>query len=215
MNTYFIYLALLLFMFLLIYYGVRCSFRFAPLKIRVLSLSALIALSFRYISLIIFLVTGNIKNIYLLKPLIFLNLLCLPIFAVIAIYIYARNDKIKFNYCIICASLLLLLYIGAIIKLPISIEIYESLGYIMTFNNQSLVYGTYLIFNTVVFFSAVMFLGNKTSNKHGMKLVLASALVAIIEVIVQIGGVILLPAVLFGDMMWIITADYALYKFKK
>jgi hypothetical protein len=194
---------------------VRCSFSFAPLKIRILSLSALVALSLRYIALLIFLVTGNIKNIYLLKPLIFLNLLCLPILAIIAIYIYARNDKIKFNYCIICASLLLVIYIGAIIKLPINIEIYGSLGYIMCFNNELLGYGTYLIFNTIVFFNAVMFLGNKTSNKNGMWLVLASAFVVITEVVVRISGVILLPAVLFGDVMWIATADYALNKLKK
>jgi hypothetical protein len=215
MNTYFFYLALLLLMFLQIYYGVSCCVRFAPLKIRSISLTANIALSLRYIALLIFLVIGNIKNLYFLKPLMFLNLLCLPVLAIIAIYIYARNDKIKFNYCIILASLLLVIYIAAIIKLPVSIEIYGSLGYIMSFYNQFLVYGTYLIFNTVVFFCAVIFLGNKPSNKLGMWLVLASALVAMFEVIVRTSGVSILPAVLFGDVIWIVTVDYALYKLKK
>jgi hypothetical protein len=215
MSTYFLYLALLLFMFLLVYYGVSCSLKFAPLKIRFLSLSALIALSLRYIALLVFLVTGNIKNIYLLKPLMFLNLLCLPVLALIAIYIYARNDKIKFNYCIICSNLLLVIYIASIIKLPISIEIYGSLGYIMSFNKQLLGYGTYLIFNTIVFFNAIMFLGNKTSDKLGKWLILTAALVTIIEVIMRISGMIILPALLFGDVIWIITADYTLNKLKK
>jgi hypothetical protein len=215
MNTYFFYLALLLLMFLLIYCGVSSSVRFAPLKIKIISLAALIALSARYIALLIFLVTGNIKNLYLLKPLMFLNLLCLPVLAIISIYIYARNDKIKFNYCIISASLLLVTYFAAIIKLPISIEIYGSLGYIMSFNNEILVYGIYLIFNTIFFFSAVVFLGNKTSNKLGMRLVLSSALVVIIEVIVKTSGVSILPSILLGDVIWIATVDYALYKLKK
>jgi hypothetical protein len=202
-------------MFLLIYYGVSSSVRFAPLKIRVISLAALITLSARYIALLIFLVTGNIKNLYVLKPLMFLNLLCLPVLAIISIYIYARNDKIKFNYCMILASLLLGTYLAAIIKLPISIEIYGSLGYIMSFHNEILVYGIYLIFNTIFFFSAVVFLGNKTSNKLGMWLILSSALVVIIEVIVKTSGVSILPSILLGDVIWIATADYALYKLKK
>jgi hypothetical protein len=215
MNTYFFYLALLLLMFLLIYCGVSSSVRFAPLKIKIISLAALIALSARYIALLIFLVTGNIKNLYLLKPLMFLNLLCLPVLAIISIYIYARNDKIKFNYCMISASLLLVTYLAAIIKLPISIEIYGSLGYIMSFNNEILVYGIYLIFNTIFFFSAVVFLGNKTSNKLGMWLILSSALAVIIEVIFKTCGVGILPSILLGDVIWIATVDYALYKLKK
>ena len=215
MNTYFFYLALLFIMFLFIYYGVSCSVRFAPLKIRIISLAALVALSARYIALLIFLVTGNIKNLYLLKPLMFLNLLCLPVLAIISIYIYARNDKIKFNYCIISASLLLVIYIAAIIKLPVSIEIYGNLGYIMRFYNELLVYGIYLIFNTIFFFKAVVFLGNKTSNKLGMWLILASSLIVIIEVIVKTSGVSILPSILFGDVIWIATADYALHKLKK
>jgi hypothetical protein len=215
MNTYFFYLALLLLMFLLIYCGVSSSVRFAPLKIKIISLAALIALSTRYIALLIFLVTGNIKNLYLLKPLMFLNLLCLPVLAIISIYIYSRNDKIKFNYCMISASLLLFTYLAAIIKLPISIEIYGSLGYIMSFHNEILVYGIYLIFNTIFFFSAVVFLGNKTSNKLGMWLILSSALLVIIEVIVKTSGVSILPSILLGDVIWIATVDYALYKLKK
>lgn len=215
MNTYVFYLALLLLMFLLIYYGVSCSVRFAPLKIRIISLAALAALGARYIALLIFLITGNIKNLYLLKPLMFLNLLCLPVLAIISIYICARNDKIKFNYCIISASLLLVLYIAAIIKLPVSIEIYGSLGYIMCFYNELLVYGIYLIINTIFFFKAVVFLGNKTSNKLGMWLVLVAVLTVIIEVIVKSSGVSILPSILFGDVIWIFAADYALYKLKK
>jgi hypothetical protein len=202
-------------MFLLLYYGLSSSVRFAPLKIRIISLAALAALGTRYIALIIFLISGNIKNLYLLKPLMFLNLLCLPVLAIISIYIYARNDKIKFNYYIISASLLLFIYIAAIIKLPVSIEIYGNLGYVMRFYNELLVYGIYLIFNTIFFFIAVVFLGNKTSNKLGMWLIFVASLIVIIEIIVKSIGVSMLPSILFGDIIWILAADYALYKLRK
>ncbi len=215
MGIYFLYLTLLLLMFLLIYFGVNLSFKFAPNKIRVLSLLALITISFRYIALIIFLITGNIKNLYLLKPLMFLNLVCLPVLAMISLYICARNDIIKFNYCIIVSVILLAAYIAAIIKLPMSIEMYGNLGYIMRFNSELLVYGVYLIINTILLFIAVLFLDNKNSNRLGILLILASAFVVIVELLAKGVGVIILPAVLFGDIIWIITADYTLYKLKK
>lgn len=215
MNTYFLYLTLLLLMFILIYYGVSFSFSFAPLKIRIVSLAAFIIISFRYIALLILLITGNIKNLYLLKPCIFLNLLCIPILGATAMYIFARNDKLKFNLCIIIACVLMVTYVAGIIILPTNIEIYPNLGYVMTFTNELLIYGIYLIINTTFFFNAVIFLGNKTSNKFGMRLIIASAFIACAELIAKACGLTMLPAVLFGDIIWIITADYALYKLKK
>ena len=85
----------------------------------------------------------------------------------------------------------------------------------MRFYNELLVYGIYLIVNTIFFFKAVVFLGNKTSNKLGMWLILVAALIVIIEVVVNTSGVSILPSILFGDVIWILTADYSLYKFKK
>jgi hypothetical protein len=202
-------------MFLLTYFGISCSFKFAPLKIKVLSLSALAVVSFRYIALIIFLVTPNIKNLYLLKPFMFLDLLCLPVLAIVSTYIFGSNDRIKFNYCIIISILFLLAYTAAVVILPINIKIYGSLGYIMSFNNELLVYGIYLIINTIFLFTAMLFLGNKISNKLGVWFVLASAFTVIAELITRTSGLSILPAVLFGDIIWVITADYALYKLKK
>jgi hypothetical protein len=215
MITYFLYIIMLLLMFLFIYYGVSFSFRFAPLKIRILSNSALLAIGLRYTAMFIFLIAGNIKNLYLLKPFIFLNLLCVPVLGTISIYIFARNDKIKLNYCILASTLFLIAYSTAVIKLPINIEIYRNLGYRMNFNNEFLVYGTYLIINTLFLFIAVTFMGNKNSNKMGMYLVLASAFVGIAEIIAKISGLHVFPAILLGDIIWLITIDYALYKLRK
>jgi hypothetical protein len=202
-------------MFLFVYFGISFSVKFAPAKIKILSLAVLIILSFRYIALLIFLITENIKSLYLLKPFIFLNLLCIPIFAVITIYIFARNDKIKFNFSIIAAIVLLLIYVAAIIKLSANIEVYENLGYIMSFKNYILVDGIYLFLNTMIFFMAIVLLGDKNANKLGMWLIIASTFVVIFELITRFCGITILPAILFGDMMWIISVDYALYKLKK
>ncbi|MCM0646843.1 hypothetical protein NBE98_00465 [Clostridium swellfunianum] len=215
MNTYFIYLAVILLIFLLIYYGIVFSLKFAPHKIRILSLSALIASCFRYIGLLVFLITGNIKNLYLLKPVMFLNILCIPVLGITSLYICSRSNKIKFNYCIGAASILLLAYAAAISKLPISIDIFNSLGYIMSFNNELLVCGIYLILNTIFFFIAVISLGSKLSNRLGTWFILFSAFAVMIEVIARFMGIIIFPALIIGDAIWLFTTDYALYKLKK
>lgn len=215
MSIYYFYLILLISLFLLIYYALDCSLRFAPSKIRIVSSAVLTIASFRYIALLIFLITKNIRNLYLLKPLLYLNLLCIPILALVSFYILARNDKIKFDYCMVIGVILMIIYMVAMVKLPVHIEVYNNYGYIMSFYNNNLAYGTYLIINTIFFFGAIFFLGNKNSNKPGMWLILSSAFITSAELIIAVLGLHIIPAVLFGDILWIITAAFALNKLRK
>jgi hypothetical protein len=202
-------------MFLLIFYALDCSLKFAPSKIRIVSSAALTIVSFRYIALLIFLITKNIRNLYLLKPLLYLNLLCIPVLALVSIYILARNDKIKFDYCMVIAAILMIIYTIAMVKLPVHIEVYKNYGYIMSMHNNKLAYGTYLIINTIFFFGSLSFIGNKNSNKPGMWLVLSSAFITSAELIIAVLGLHIIPAVLFGDILWIITVAFALNKLRK
>jgi hypothetical protein len=215
MNVYYFYVTLLLLVFILLYYGISYSLKFAPLKIKILSLSALSLICLRYAALIILLFSPNIKNLYLLKPFTFLNLLTIPVLASAAIYILFRNDKIKFNYCLILAGVLFSCYIFLISKFSVNIEIFRNLGYIMYFNNKNIQYGIYLILNTLFLFTAIIFIENKNINKLGVRMIIASSAAVIIETLLEASGITLFPTVLFGDILWIITIDYALSKLRK
>lgn len=215
MNVYYFYVILLLLVFVLLYYGISYSLKFAPLKIKILSLSALSLISLRYVALIILLFSANIKNLYLLKPLTFFNLLAVPVLALTAIYILFRNDKINFNYCLILSAVLVPLYILLILNISINIEIFKNLGYIIQFNNKNIQYGIYLIINTIYLFTAVIFIDNKNANKLGVKLIMLSSLAVIVETILNTSGIALFPYLIFGDILWIITIDYALSKLRK
>lgn len=215
MNIYYIYLSMLLLMFILIYYGLNFAYKYAPFKIRFLSFGALIALSLRYIALLIFLISKNIKYIYFLKPLIFSNLLGLPVLVMISIYIYARNDKLKFNYCITASVMLIILYTAAILKLPVNISSIGELGYSMTFINNNLVYSAFLILNTIFLFAAITLLSFKNINLLGMWLVFLSSAVEVFEIIIRAWGMEVFPSLIIGDICFIICINYALYKLKK
>lgn len=215
MNIFYFYLILLLLIFVLLYKGISYTIKFAPAKIKLLSIFAFILLIFRYIVMLIYFVSPTIKYLYLFKSIIFLNLLCIPILALISIYILARKDRLKLSYFIIISIIIFILYILAAIKLQVNIEIYKNLGYRMYFLNYNLVDGIYLIINTIFFFSAIIFLSNNITNRFGMWLTFFSALIAMLEIILKSLGISLFPMLILGDIFWIITAVYALYKLKK
>lgn len=215
MSIYYIYLSLILLIFILIYSGIDCSLKFTPIKIKVLGTILLSLLGFRYIALLILLLTKNMRYLYLLKPLIFLNLLCIPILAFLSLYILARNDKIKFNYVFVILSILLAAYGFIIVVLPSSIYSLGSMGYYMTIESGTIVYGVYLLINTILFLYSITLLGRKNINKPGIVIFLISALITIIELITRSSNINILPSLIIGDVLWIIVINFALYRFKK
>ncbi|WP_252131959.1 hypothetical protein [Clostridium caldaquaticum] len=85
----------------------------------------------------------------------------------------------------------------------------------MTFTNESLIYGIYIIFNTIFLLISILFLGMKNVNKQGLCMVLFSSLLQICEIILKFMGFFILPAFILGDLFWILTIGYALLKLKK
>ncbi|MEK6266412.1 MAG: hypothetical protein N2B06_16830, partial [Clostridium sp.] len=90
-----IYFLMLLVMFLLLYQGIISNLFYAPKRIKVISAMVLILMTCRYIALIILFVIKNQSYLYFLKPVVFTNILCLPIAGILSVFIFARNDKIK------------------------------------------------------------------------------------------------------------------------
>jgi hypothetical protein len=215
MQAYLIYLILLLIILLILYKGIELGLKYAPLKLKYLSIGILAAMILRYITLGIMLVVKNIKYLYILKPIYFINLFVIPIVALISLYILARNDKIKINFVLVFLPLFLIAYIIMIYKLPGYTILNSSFGYCMYLDRQTIVYGIYIIINTLILFATTLLLENKVANKPGLMLVLVSALVTIVEVLLMLNGIILLPSLIIGDLTWMLTLNYALNRLKK
>lgn len=215
MSIYYIYLSLLLLAFILIYYGIEWCIRHAPVRIKLLGTTLIAVLTFRYIGLLILLIIKNIKYLYLLKPLIFLNFLCIPVLAFISLYILARNDNIKFSYGFIILGILLTTYILAMTFIPIDIISQGSLGYVITIEKSKILFGTYLIINTIVFLYTLLLLEHKSVNRLGIILIIAASAVTILEIIFSSLFGNILPSIIISDIMWLLTINFALYRFKR
>jgi len=130
-------------MVLLLYEGIVSGLFYAPKKIKVMSVIALVFMAFRYIALIILFIMKNQSYLYLLKPLVFTNLLCIPVCGILSAIIFARDNKIKLKKILLIFTILCVVYGIVIYKSPANLMISELCGY--TIELQLEVY-CYIIF---------------------------------------------------------------------
>lgn len=214
MQLYYIYIILLFIIIMLLGLGLISVIKYAPLKIKFLSAAVFIAFSLRYIILIILLLSKNIKYLYFLRYGFFLNLICVPIGALICLYIFARIDKLKFDYTIVASIIFFIIYIVMMIKFQPNINMIGNYGYSISFTGNAVWWG-YTIVNTVFMLISFYILDSKNINKLGILCVFISSLVTIAEVLIGFIGIRLLPIPILGELFSIITLNYAIFKLKK
>ncbi|GLC29241.1 hypothetical protein [Clostridium omnivorum] len=215
MQLYLIYLVLLLVVLLILYKGIELNVKYAPLKIKYLSIGILLAMTLRYITLVVMLAVKNIKYLYVLKSVYFINLIALPMAAFIILYILARNDKIKISFIFILLPLFLAAYTIMLYKLPCYIVLDANFGYNMYLDRQIIVFGLYIVINTLILFGSILLLDNKYANKPGLILVIVSALITIVEALLMLNGIKLLPSPIISDLIWMLALNYAISRLKK
>ena len=209
-----IYFLLLLMMILLLYKGIVSSLDYAPKKIKVISTMAFILMTFRYISLISLFIIQNQSYLYLLKPMVFTNLLCIPICGMISVFIFARNNKINFKKILLISIILCISYLIFIYKSPANVNISKIYGYNIELKFEDYYYIPILIISSAFVIKGIKLFNETYSNKLGAILIIVSSSITIISVLlmsINAGFV----GLLLGDISWIITIDYALMKLKK
>ncbi|MGH4052146.1 MAG: hypothetical protein ACREVX_12590 [Clostridium sp.] len=209
-----IYFLLLLIMFLLLYQGIISSMFYAPKKIQIISLIALIMMSARYISLVILFVVNNQNYLYLLKFGINTNILCLPIFGVISIFIFAKNNKIKLMRLLVICSILCIAYGVGVYKSSANINISNICGYTIELQFKDYYYVTLVIVNSIFIIRGIELFYKTYSSKLGALFIIISSCVTLVSVILTSVNSDF-AWLLLGDISWIITVNYGLIKFKK
>lgn len=208
------YVSLILIIFILISIGLYLS-KFSPKKIKTITIFIILFMLFRYIALSTLILANNIKYLYLLKPLFFLNLISVPLLALTVLYISIRKDNINFSHIFIVTAVLIGLYSMAIYKCPSSIENSTINGYTMFFFRDVCIYWIYIVINTVILFLTIGLVRKNNGNKIGMYLVIVSSLVTILELIIWLTGIVVIGENVFGDMLWMVALVYGLNKVKK
>lgn len=210
----YIYFLLIMFMFIVIYEAFKKNNKYSPIKIKILCTIVLMGMLLRYLTMFLMFIVQNIRYLYLLKPLYFLNFICIPIIAFIIFYILVRNDKINFSYMFFISFLLVGFYIFFIYKYPITLKVDIYYGYFIEIMQVPYAYVIYMIFNMcVIIFAGNLY--NKNVNRKGIVLVILSASILIIEAILSFIGKEIFLNIVLSDILWIISLNYLLSKLKK
>ncbi|MGH4124968.1 MAG: hypothetical protein ACREV6_18790 [Clostridium sp.] len=209
-----IYFLLLLVMVLLLYGGIISSLVYAPKKIKIVSVITMSLMTFRYIALLILFTIKNQSYLYLLKPLVYANLLCIPICGILSVFIFSRNNKIKLKKILFMCVMLCIAYILVVYKSPANIDISNNCGYTIELQLEAYCYIVLLIINSILFIKGIKLYNKIYANKLGAVLItIASSITLLSVLITSINSNF--PMILLGDIAWIVTLDYGLIKFKR
>ncbi|MCB2292885.1 hypothetical protein LGK95_04945 [Clostridium algoriphilum] len=209
-----IYFTLLSIMVFLLYEGIISSLFYAPKKIKIISVIALILMSFRYIALIILLIVKNQNYLYLLKPVVYTNFLCIPICGILSVFIFARNNKIKLRKILLICAMLCIAYFIVVYKSSADIIISNICGYTITLKLIDYCNVTLLIFNSVFIIKGIGLFNKTYSNKLGALLIIISSSITLISVLLTLINTNFAWLIL-GDISWILTLNYGLIKLKR
>lgn len=214
MLKFYIYISLLLIIIILLF---KCFYLdlYSPKKVKTIALITILVMGLRYAALLILFLVSNIKYLYLLKPLFFMNLIGVPLIILIVLYIFMKGHIINFSYIFIALGISIILYVSMMLKCTCFLQNSSNIGYTMVFAQDTYIYWVYIGINTITLFLAISFINKTYINRIGMSIVILASIATIIEYIVWIAGIVLIAENIIGDMLWITALMYALNRVKK
>ena len=196
----FIYLCILLFIIIFSLYLLYLSYKKCPIKIQKFYIVTLSIIVLRYLSLLSLCIIQRQGTIYFIKVLTQLTFIGIPLSILAAIYIFLRDEKRTFDYNY---SFMIILFLGYFImnriyKLEIKVD--NIFGFIVVYKEILTPSLIYLIIISSLSVVTLLFSDKPYSNKLGMRLLLISLIVTVIEFIIFLGGIKIFPYPLIGEV---------------
>lgn len=210
----FIYLCILLFMIIFSLYLIYLSSNKCPKKIRKFYLVSLSIIVVRYLSLLSLWLVQRQRIIYFIKIFTQLNFLAIPLLILAAIYIFLRDEKRRFDYNYTFMIILFLGYCLINIFYKLDIRVDTVFGFMVSYKEILVPNLIYLIVISSFVVITLLFVDKPYSNTSGMKLLLVSLIITVIEFIIFLGGIRIFPYPLIGEVCIIGCSYKAISTFK-
>lgn len=210
----FIYLCILLFMIIFSLYLIYLSSNKCPKKIRKFYLVSLSIIVVRYVSLLSLWLVQRQRIIYFIKIFTQLNFLANPLLILAAIYIFLRDEKRRFDYNYTFMIILFLGYCLINIFYKLDIRVDTVFGFMVSYKEILVPNLIYLIVISSFVVITLLFVDKPYSNTSGMKLLLVSLIITVIEFIIFLGGIRIFPYPLIGEVCIIGCSYKAISTFK-
>lgn len=210
----FIYLCILLFIIIFSVYLIYLSSNKCPSKIRKFYLVSLLIIVVRYLSLLSLWLIQRQRIIYFIKVLTQLSLVGMPLLVLAAIYIFLRDENRSFNYNYTFMILLFLVYVVINIFYKLDIRVDSIFGFIVSYREILIPSLIYLILISSFVVISLLFIDKPYSNTNGMKLLLVSLIITVIEFVIFLGGIRIFPYPLLGEICILGCSYKAITTFK-
>lgn len=210
----FIYLCILLFIIILSLYLIYLSANKCPIKIRKFYLLTLIVIVVRYLSLLSLWLIQRQRVIYFIKILTQLNFVGIPLLILAAIYIFLRDENRSFDYNYTFMIILFLGYCAINIFYKLDIRVDSVFGFIVNYREILIPSLIYLIIISSFVVISLLFVDKPYSNNGGMRLLLTSLIITVVEFIIFLGGGRIFPYPLIGELCILGCSYKAIASFK-
>ena len=154
------------------------------------------------------------RIIYFIKIFTQLNFLAIPLLILAAIYIFLRDEKRRFDYNYTFMIILFLGYCLINIFYKLDIRVDTVFGFMVSYKEILVPNLIYLIVISSFVVITLLFVDKPYSNTSGMKLLLVSLIITVIEFIIFLGGIRIFPYPLIGEVCIIGCSYKAISTFK-
>ncbi|MDU4324147.1 MAG: hypothetical protein E7I48_01895 [Clostridium celatum] len=154
------------------------------------------------------------RIIYFIKVLTQLSLVGMPLLVLAAIYIFLRDENRSFNYNYTFMILLFLVYVVINIFYKLDIRVDSIFGFIVSYREILIPSLIYLILISSFVAISLLFIDKPYSNTNGMKLLLVSLIITVIEFVIFLGGIRIFPYPLLGEICILGCSYKAITTFK-
>ena len=185
-----------------------------PLKIKRYYNIALIFTILRGIALIITSVIENQRIVYIIKPLIVIDFITIPLLSLATLYIFFRDENRSFNYNYVFMIVITGVYVATILIYKLKITIDNNYGFIVNFKEYLTPSLIYLIMIATLAVISLMYMDKPHGNKNGIKMLMISLMITIVEFIVFLDGIKFFPYPLLGQVLVLITTYNAINTFR-
>lgn len=211
----FTYICLLIVFIVFIIYLIRNNFKYSPKKIKPFLSISLMILLIRFIAMCACVLIEQQSITYAIKPLIFLNLISIPLLSLVCFYIFLRDDKRKFDYNYIFLFVAILSFIMFVNFVPLGISIKQYFGFIVIMNDPMIPSILYMITLASISVLTLYYIDKPYCNRFGMRLLLVSIIIVIFEYFMFLGGIRIHPYPLIGEAFILISTLTAIGTFDK
>ena len=202
----FYYLCLLLFIITIIFYLIMKARKRCPVKIRKYYIITLTILLLRNITLLLLSLIEKQEIMYFLKPMSMMDIITIPLLSMGALYIFLRNERMRFDYNFILMISMIGIYCFLISFYRLKSYIDAEFGYVVIFKDTMIPSLIYLIVMAMVTVISLINIDKPHSNTLGMKLLTFSTVVFVIEYILFLGGIKIFPYPFIGEISLLIVA---------